>query len=130
MSVFFNVDWDAETIEAKSGGQISIIINRVINTSEELLEGGETVFNDGVQTGLKGELEKMQLSSYDYPAPAYLDISRRSSTTASFYSSGSYVTACLDEKTEVCFEDNYLRTHSDGTKFICETNGSTCYRAK
>jgi len=130
ISMFFTIDWEAETIVTKSNGGINVIINKTINTVDNAFKEGGTVFSEGIETVMKEDLKKLPLDYYDYPSPTYLDISRRNSTTASFYSTGSYITACLDDKTETCFEDNYLRTHSDGTKFICETNGDACYRAK
>lgn len=130
VGMFFNIDWESETIEAKSDGQISIIINKGIDKANKMFDGGQTVFNEGVQSVLKEDFEKLPIDYYDFPKPEYLDISRRSSTTASFYHSGNYVTVCLDDSTEICFENNYLKTHSDGTKFICETNSEKCYRAK
>ncbi len=130
VSVFFTVNLETETIVTKYDDKISIIINNTISKIDTASKKPNTVFSEESETVMKEDLKKLPINHYDYPSAQYLDISRRSSTTASFYSSGSYITACLNDKTEICFKDNYLKTHSDGTKFICETNSKTCYRAK
>jgi hypothetical protein len=135
---FVDVDIQKETIDLKTKTEIKRSIDDAHDIAIDAVEKAgeasvdiEQAFDKGKDKAKKPEqdMNKIDANSLNFPDPQYLDLSVRSDRPATFYKTDDGVIACLDNKKVDCFKSIVIRTHTDGTRYIC--NGvEVCYGAQ
>jgi len=136
--LFVNIDIDKEIIKLKTEVEIKQSIDKARNIAIGTVEKAGEVSIDVEEAFEKGKknvetpkenMTKIDLDSLNFPDAQYLDLSMRSRDKASFYKTDDGVVACLNSKTNNCFKNIVIRTHSDNTRYICK-GIEKCYRGE
>ncbi len=138
--LFVDIDVEKEKVGLKTKVEIQVAIDDARDAVIDGVDRIDDISSDAVR-GYKEakpatkntfnadkKMVKIDTASLNFPEPTYLDMSKRSSTKATFYTTKDGVVACLNNLTDDCFKNIVIRTHSDGTRYICKGT-EVCYKA-
>lgn len=135
--IFVDIDIQKETIEIKTETEIKQSINDAkdvaiigVEKINEISTGIKQSVEKKRKEGKKSDFNKVDLEAADsFPKPAYIDLVQRSNDFAVLYIKNKNVLACISNDMSNCFHNIIMRTHIDGTRYICKAE-EMCYKVK